>query len=223
MLPCHGNLIQVDSVFEDELIEGLLPQGRLHRCMAHLPGARPGAVEPGEVTRPEKVSQADLRYATKPALLLHLECEEDLTLHELGWLVRKQNVGSKDTGCRTAPVILTIEAPEDEWHPTNASLFEDKAHAGMAIADARENDCAQELGHEPHGEVHHRHERLIPGFQARDADADLPRSTTRVRVQVDRQTCLRGRGPDRLPHLMEHRLGSVHPVEDDSGRKVELR
>src|SRR5262249_40166104 len=96
--PCYRNLVQADSIFEDELVQGVLPQGRVHRRMSHLPGAWPRAVEPGKVTRPEKVSQPDLRQTTKPALFLHLEREEDLTLHELGWLVRKKNVGPKNTG-----------------------------------------------------------------------------------------------------------------------------
>src|SRR5262249_9652444 len=95
-------LVQADSVFEDELVEGLLPQGRVHRRMSHFLGAWPGAVEPGEVTGPEKVSQPDLRRTAKPALFLHLEREEDLTLHELGWLVRKKNVAPKDTRRWTA-------------------------------------------------------------------------------------------------------------------------
>src|SRR5882672_5781000 len=66
--------------------------------MSHRLGVWPGAVKTGEVTGPQEVPQTNLRHAPKTPLFLDLEREEDLTLHELGWLVRKQDVGLKDPG-----------------------------------------------------------------------------------------------------------------------------
>src|SRR5215468_3335005 len=126
---CDRNLVQVHSVVEDQLVESLFPESRLHRRMAHRLRMGPGAVHTGEVTGPEEVPYTHLRYAPKTALFLDLEREEHLTLHELGWLVRKRNVGRKDTGRGIAPIVLTVEAPEQKRHPTDARLFEDEAHS----------------------------------------------------------------------------------------------
>jgi hypothetical protein len=52
---CDRNLVQVHSVFEDQLVERLIPESRLHRSMSHRLGVRPGAVHTGEVTGPEEV------------------------------------------------------------------------------------------------------------------------------------------------------------------------
>ena len=83
--------------------------------MAHRFGVGPGAVKTGEVTGPEKVPYTNLRHAPKTALFLDLEREEHLTLHELGRLVRKRDVGRKDPGRGIAPIVLTVEAPEPRF------------------------------------------------------------------------------------------------------------
>src|SRR4029450_12073740 len=113
---CDRNLVQIHSVFEDQLVESLFPESRLHRRMAHRLRVGPGAVHTGEVTGPEEVPHTHLRHAPKTALFLALKREETLTLHELGGLVRKRDIGRKDTGRGIAPIVLTVEAPEQKRH-----------------------------------------------------------------------------------------------------------
>ena len=74
----------------------------------------------------------------------------------------------------------------------------------------------------PIGKLATRISAWLRGSRPRDPDPDLARPAARVRVQVDRQAGLRGGRPDRLPHLVDDRLGSVRPVEDDPGRQAEL-
>src|SRR5215831_18268990 len=119
----HRNLVETHGVSEDHLLERRFPERCLHRSMAHLPGVRPGTIEAGEVAGPEEILHTHLGHAPKAAFLLDLEREEDLTLHELGRLVGQHDVGAEDARGWTAPVILAIEAPEQERDPTRTRLF----------------------------------------------------------------------------------------------------
>jgi hypothetical protein len=65
-----------------------------------------------------EVPYTHLRHTPKTALFLDLEREENLTLHERGGLVRKQDVRRKDPGRGIAPIVLTVEAPEQKRPPT---------------------------------------------------------------------------------------------------------
>src|SRR5215831_7535675 len=219
---CDRSLVQIHSIFEDQLVESLFPESRLYWRMPHRLGVWPGAVKTGEVTGPEKVLHTNLRYAPKTALFLDFEREENLTLHELGRLVRQRDVGRKDPDRRIAPIVLTVEAPEQKGHPTDARLFEDEAHPGMAIADTGEHDGAHQFRHRPHGEVDDSHQGLIALLQACDPHPQLARPTARVGVQVNRQARLRGCRPDRLPHLVQYRFRSANPVEDDPCRQAKV-
>src|SRR6266403_458230 len=142
------DLVEAHGVFKDQLVESLLPESRLRRGVSHRLGVWPGAVETREIAGPEEVAVTDFGHAPKTALFLDLEREENLALDELARLVGKRDVGLEDRGRWPAEIILTVEAPEHERHPTDAGLLEDKAHPGMAIADARENDRAHQFGHQ---------------------------------------------------------------------------
>ena len=92
----------------------------------------------------------------------------------------------------------------------------------MAVADPGENDRTHQLPHRPHREIGNPHQELVARFEPRDPHPHLARAAAWVGVQVDRQSGLRGCRPDRLPYLVQHRLGGVHPVEDDPGGQAEL-
>src|SRR6516165_10031979 len=196
------NLVEAYRVFENQSVERRFTESRLRGSVSHRLGVRPRAVETREVAGPQEVAQANLGHAPETALFLDLEGEEDLALDELGRLVGKRDVGLEDGSDGPAEIVLPVEAPEQKRDPPDTGLFEHEAHPGMTIANARENDGAHQLRHEPHREVRYRHQRLVARFEARDPHPDLARPTTRIGVQVDRQARLGGGRPDRLPHLV---------------------
>src|SRR5262249_16276035 len=140
-----GNLVQAHRVLEDELVERRLAERRFRRRVPLRLGVRPGAIEPREVARPHEVLQTHLGDAAEPTLLLDLEGEVDLALHELTRPVRQRDVGREDAARRSAEIVLAVEAPEQERHPADAGLLENEAHPGMPLADPRKDHRAHQL------------------------------------------------------------------------------
>ena len=144
-----------------------LSRAPLHRRMAHRLGVGPGAVHTREVAGPEEVPYTHLRHTPKPASSSTSNVKK--TCHFTN------SVGCPTAGCRaerpgrgTAPIVLPVEAPEQERHPPHPRLFKDKAHPRMAIVDASEDNGAQQFRHRPHREVDHPHQGLVPRLQAGD-------------------------------------------------------
>src|SRR5215469_9208237 len=129
---------------------------------------RPWAVETGEVARPQEVAEADLGHAPETALFLDFERKKDLAPYEFARLIGQRDVGREDAGGRPAELVLAVEAKEQERHPPHPGLLEDEAYPGMAIADARQDDSAQQFGHRPHREVGDPHQQLVARLEAHD-------------------------------------------------------
>src|SRR4051812_49829312 len=113
--------------------------------MAHRRRVRPGAVETREVARPQEIACSDLGYPPEPRFLLDLEGEKDLFADKFARFLRERDVGREDAALRAAEFVLPVEPPEQERDPAHAGLFEDEPHAGMAVADAGENDGAHQF------------------------------------------------------------------------------
>src|SRR6266851_10171618 len=140
------DLVEVRGVLEDQLVEGGLAERRLAGGVAHRPGMRPWAVETGEVAGPQEIAVSHFRHATEAALFLDLEGEEDVALHDFARHARQRDVGLENPVLRSAELVLAVKPPEHEGDPADAGLFEDKAHALMAVADAGKDDRAHQLG-----------------------------------------------------------------------------
>src|SRR3954453_1948275 len=141
----HRYLIELDRVLERELVERRFSERRLGGGMAQRLRVRPRAVETGKVAGPQEIVDSDLGHAPEAGFFLDLEREVDLFADEIARFLRERDVGRKHAAFLAAKFVLPVEPPEQERDPADAGLFEDEAHAGMAVADAGEHDGAHQF------------------------------------------------------------------------------